>query len=72
MGDTVKTVIEDYVQPLSGYYFKVKFDPDHLILLMQHLLQSGHLFLQLGNDDKVVSASKALPPPTLRLAEKYP
>jgi hypothetical protein len=23
---------------------------------MQHLLQSGHLFLQLSNDDKVVSA----------------
>lgn len=29
-GETIKIVIEDYVQHLSGYYLKLKFDPELL------------------------------------------
>ncbi|XP_072840660.2 prostaglandin G/H synthase 1 [Pogona vitticeps] len=30
IGETIKIVIEDYVQHLSGYYLKLKFDPELL------------------------------------------
>ncbi|XP_030428486.1 prostaglandin G/H synthase 2 [Gopherus evgoodei] len=30
IGETIKIVVEDYVQQLSGYYFKLKFDPELL------------------------------------------
>lgn len=36
VGETIKIVIEEYVQHLSGYYFKLKFDPE---LLFNHQFQ---------------------------------